>query len=104
MEEEEKGCVYFFRHIGLKPVKIGYSTKKSPIKRFEQFKTYAPYGAEILGCVVCYDPLVTEKEIHQKYKKNRLNGEWFDLTEIEVKNIIEHEEKITNYWDNYYKK
>ena len=50
--ENKKGCVYFFRHIGLTPVKIGFSTHESPIGRFEQFKTYAPYGSEIIGFIV----------------------------------------------------
>jgi len=35
-EKSEKGCVYFFRHIGLTPVKIGFSTNESPFDRFEQ--------------------------------------------------------------------
>ena len=40
---ENKGCVYFFRHIGLSPIKIGYSTHESPLDRFNQFKTYAEF-------------------------------------------------------------
>lgn len=85
---ECKGCVYFFRHIGLTPVKIGYSTSESPIERFQQFKTYAPYGAELLGFIVCEDAKKLETELHRKYSRDRLTGEWFELTTEEVQRCI----------------
>ena len=87
MEEKielEKGCVYFFRHIGLSPVKIGYSSSNSPIARFEQFKTYAPYGSEIIGFIQTIDAKNLEKKLHRKYASLRLFGEWFDLTDEQV--------------------
>lgn len=84
MEIKEKGCVYFFRHIGLSPVKIGYSTNESPLSRFNQFKTYAPYGSEILGFIQTDDAKNIESILHQKYSQKRLNGEWFEMTEKEV--------------------
>lgn len=84
MEFLEKGCVYFFRHIGLTPVKIGYSTNRSPINRFEQFKTYAPYGSEILGFIICDNPKELETRLHAKFLSKRLSGEWFDISEEEV--------------------
>jgi predicted DNA-binding protein YlxM (UPF0122 family) len=83
-KEEEKGCVYFFRHIGLSPVKIGYSSSPSPIKRFEQFRTYAPFGSEILGFIQTYEPSKLENQLHSKYTSKRINGEWFELTQEEV--------------------
>jgi hypothetical protein len=87
MEEKielEKGCVYFFRHIGLTPVKIGYSSSNSPIARFEQFKTYAPYGSEIIGFIQSIEAKSLETKLHRKYASLRLSGEWFDLTEEQV--------------------
>jgi hypothetical protein len=87
--EFDYGSVYFFRHIGLTPVKIGYSTNESPINRFEQFKTYAPYGAEIVGFIQTTEAKEIETRLHNKYQSKRLNGEWFELTDDEIKKEIE---------------
>lgn len=84
MEELKKGCVYFFRHIGLSPVKIGYSTNESPIDRFNQFKTYAPYGSEILGFIQTNESKLIETKLHLKYANKRLLGEWFEISEEDV--------------------
>jgi hypothetical protein len=89
MIEKEKGCVYFFRHIGLSPVKIGYSTNESPINRFDSFKTYAPYGSEILGFIQTDEAKIIETKLHLKYANKRLLGEWFEITENEVKSEID---------------
>lgn len=89
MENEIKGCVYFFRHVGLSPVKIGYSTNESPLARFNQFKTYAPYGSEILGFIQTSDSKTIETKLHLKYASKRLFGEWFDITEDEVKKEVD---------------
>ena len=93
MKISKKGCVYFFRHIGLKPIKIGYSENESPIDRFNQFKTYAPFGAELLGFVIVNNSKQIETNLHQKYAAYRLNGEWFDITEEEVNREV-------NYYSN----
>jgi hypothetical protein len=87
--EKEKGCVYFFRHIGLTPVKIGYSENESPINRFNQFKTYAPFGSEIIGFIQTYNANELESVLHRKFSSKRLLGEWFEITEEEVKGEID---------------
>lgn len=94
METVEKGCVYFFRHIGLTPVKIGYSANESPISRFEQFKTYAPYGSEIIGFIQTADARELETRLHQKFANKRINGEWFEITEQEAIYEIDFYSKI----------
>lgn len=94
MIEERKGCVYFFRHIGLTAVKIGYSQNESPIYRFENFKTFAPYGSEILGFIQTTEAKKIESNLHAKYANKRLLGEWFEITEDDVKNEIDFYSKI----------
>lgn len=79
--EKTKGCVYFFKHIGLSPIKIGFSLRESPIIRFEQFKTYAPFGAEILGFIKTYEPVHLERLLHSKFSSFRIKGEWFEISE-----------------------
>lgn len=94
MIEEKKGCVYFFRHIGLEPVKIGYTNDESPLNRFNQFKTYAPFGAELLGFIRALDAKSLETELHNRYRTNRLKGEWFLVSEKQVEQDIEFYESI----------
>ena len=97
--EIKRGCVYFFRHVGLSPVKIGYSENESPISRFNQFKTYAPYGSEILGFIIISDSRQLENDLHKKYSSKRLNGEWFDLTEEEVNKEIDFYTNVADIKD-----
>lgn len=89
MEDKKFGCVYFFRHVGLTPVKIGFTDNESPIHRFDQFKTYAPYGSEILGFIQTDEANNIERMLHKKYSYKRLQGEWFEITEEEVKKEID---------------
>lgn len=86
--ENKKGCVYFFRHIGLTPVKIGYSNSESPIDRFTQFKTYAPYGSEIIGFIQSYEAKQLETTLHERFSAFRLSGEWFEITQEQCESVI----------------
>jgi len=97
--EIQRGCVYFFRHVGLSPVKIGYSENESPMNRFFQFKTYAPYGSEILGFIMISEAKLLESDLHRKYASKRLNGEWFDISEEEVKKEIDFYTNIADIKD-----
>jgi len=84
----EGGCVYFLKHTGLKPIKIGYSSKITPERRFNQFKTYAPFGGEIIGFINDENPILLERILQDRFSKYRLNGEWFDITLKEVEEVI----------------
>jgi hypothetical protein len=94
MITKEKGCVYFFKHTGLEPIKIGYSSNISPIARFEQFKTYAPFGAELIGFIQSFEPKKLETKLHKRYKLNRLKGEWFNISLKDVKSEIKFHTNI----------
>ena len=85
---KEKGCVYFFRHIGLTPIKIWFSTNESPISRFENFKVYAPYGAELIGFIRTFEAKELETTLHNKFSQYRINGEWFEVPENEIEKCI----------------
>jgi hypothetical protein len=84
----DKGCVYFFRHIGTTPVKIGYSTQSTCQSRFESFSTYSPYGGEILGFISADNPARVESQIHALLITKRTNGEFFEITDSEVEAIM----------------
>lgn len=105
--QENLGCVYFFRHLGLKPVKIGYTLDPTPQKRFKDFKTYAPFGAEMLGYVNSSNPFDLEQRLHEKYYRVKLTGEWFDISLKDVENDIKdystNESLIARsfFWEKY---
>ena len=98
-DNEKKGCVYFFKHIGLKPVKIGYTNNESPLNRFVQFSTYAPFGSQIVGFISTNEASVLEKTLHDKFSEKRLLGEWFDISEIECENVINFYSNIEDIKD-----
>jgi hypothetical protein len=79
--------VYFFRETGRPYVKIGMSINDLQF-RFQQFKTYAPLGAYIVGFIKTKKASTLENELHKKYKDKRLSGEFFSLTDDEVYNEI----------------
>ena len=89
MKKQKKGCVYFFKHTGLKPIKIGYTNNESPINRFNQFKTYAPFGAEIIGFIKTTEAKKIETKLHNKYSGLRMDGEWFEMSESQIKTEID---------------
>lgn len=89
MKTVTEGCVYFFKHKNIEGIKIGYSLDLSPIKRFNQFKIYAPFGALMLGFIESYDAKKLETKLHKKYSDKRMEGEWFNISINEVNDIID---------------
>lgn len=83
-----KENVYLFRHVGTDYVKIGMTKNESVQARFQQFCTYAPNGAEIVGIIKTDNALCLEKELHRKYDSKRCNGEFFLLTDSECEKIV----------------
>ncbi|MGI9191313.1 MAG: GIY-YIG nuclease family protein [Chitinophagaceae bacterium] len=75
-----KNFVYFFKHKGIDAIKIGRTSGESVNTRFNQFKTYSPFGSEILGFFECKDAVQIEREIHERLKSHRMTGEWFDIS------------------------
>jgi nitrogen regulatory protein PII-like uncharacterized protein len=81
---KEKGSVYFIKHKGLTPIKIGYSKNEDPSSRLASISTDSPYGIQILGVITTIDPIELEKKLHKKYAEKRLNGEWFSIATADV--------------------
>ena len=84
----KKDFVYFFKHNNINAIKIGKASGESVLDRFNTFRTYAPFGAEIVGFFETDNGHRDEKEIHQIFKSHRLQGEFFDISIDVVKNII----------------
>jgi len=81
-----RGCVYFFKIVGLSGVKIGYSKELTPTKRLRDFSF--PRGYKLLGYFSTVNARLVEQEIHKMLSQYRLNREWFDITEEKVNEII----------------
>jgi tetratricopeptide (TPR) repeat protein len=95
----KKDFVYFFKHNDIDAIKIGKTSGDSVLDRFNAFRTYAPYGAEIIGFFETDNGHRDEKELHQLFKSHRLQGEFFNISLDIVKNIIY--EKNADYHKAY---
>ena len=75
-----KQFVYFFKQNNIDAIKIGRASGESINDRFQSFKTYSPFGAEIIGYYECLNSIEEEKRLHKKYAAYRLNGEFFQIS------------------------
>ena len=75
--------VYFVKHKGLDPIKIGWT---SDIKgRLASFNCASPFGIILLGTISQPNAHLIEKQLHEKYASKRVRGEWFDISKEDVK-------------------
>lgn len=88
MDKKESGIVYFFRHKGLSPVKVGFSSKSDYRGRFNKFNMYSPYGAEVLAIIASDNPAELEKRIHNEIKSFQVRGEFFDITIEKINELV----------------
>jgi Meiotically up-regulated gene 113 len=66
--------------------KIGRS--KQPNVRFGQIGLQLPFPFEVLHVIPVNDMHIAEKQLHTKYAHQHLNGEWFELSQNEVAEIM----------------
>ena len=67
--------------------KIGRTTR--PEKRIvDEFGVQLPFKIEVLRMIPTYNAAKLERELHRKYAHRRTNGEWFDLQDNEVLEIL----------------
>ena len=82
------GFVYAIKHKNIRPIKIGVTKSESVFNRINQFNTMSPYGVELIHCLEVEDPYSIESRIHEELKEFRLNGEWFDIDSIFLKEVF----------------
>jgi hypothetical protein len=63
--------------------KIG--TSNNVERRFRELKTQMPYEGEILHTITTGDPEGIEAYWHNYYKEKRLKGEWFNLSQADIR-------------------
>lgn len=70
----QKGDVYFIQGIGGGPIKIGYSNNKND--RLSALQSCSPVELRIIA-VIHSAGMKKEKELHARFSRHRMHGEWF---------------------------
>ena len=89
------GCIYFIRHKGQEPIKIGLTNEDSPEKRIRSMETVSPWGIELIGHFYTSIHYDMEKIIHDDFASRRLKGEWFNISPEDVEETIEKYSNIS---------
>lgn len=84
--------VYLISDINNYTYKIGISN--NPEKRLKSLQTGNDRVLKIIHKIICQNSNQVENALHNKYNFLRVNGEWFELTEEDVKNFPDSCKKI----------
>ena len=84
--EENKGFIYILK--SKHGYKIGLS--KNVKSRMKLFHIKLPFKFEIIGYYRVEHMIKSETYLHKKFKNKRLEGEWFDLNDDDIKIAIEY--------------
>jgi hypothetical protein len=83
------GWVYFIRELGSESkFKIGY-TDRNPQNRLLNLQGVGLRSLELYKYIVCKDPMIFKAHLHDVYNEKHIRGEWFDLNESEVDELVE---------------
>ena len=91
------GAVYFLRQKTLKPVKIGFTKEKKPLRRINSYKTYFPYGLDFIGYIEfedVFEAIRFEKECQEYFRLLRINKEWFDINEQQINDFVKKKKYV----------
>ena len=90
----------YFIQMGDGPIKIGM-TKNSIESRMSALQCASPYKLKLLLLFKNFPKsYITERTIHDKFKENRLEGEWFNPTP-ELLDFIEYLKNIDPFIYKY---
>lgn len=80
--EHAPGCVYFVR-AETGPVKIGYTSGRAwyrhALHRLSSLQSYSPVELRLLAFLPGSQE--DERRLHRVFKRDRLHGEWFSLSD-----------------------
>lgn len=66
-------AIYFVREPATRTIKIGFA--ENPFRRFVALQTACPYELTLIGVIP--GGRAGEAELHRRFKKYRVRGEWF---------------------------
>ncbi len=83
---------------GKRLYKIGH-TKRSAEVRLKEFKTGNASDMYIVQTFRSEWGTKVESSLHRRYRSKKIQGEWFDLDEVEVEQFYENCEHIHNMFN-----
>jgi len=86
--DTKEGCVYFIGNLEHKWVKIGFTINLS--KRLIAIQTGSPCLLEILGYIKTKDARKLERQMHGKFSRYKMHGEWYVLSK-DIMEFIQYE-------------
>jgi len=87
-----KNFIYLLEAKGLNRYKIGIAASiKDRVKRIQ---TSSPVEIIQLHFVYLFNVFEKERDLHEKFKKYRVIGEWFELNETQLKELINEMDKL----------
>lgn len=85
LSEDRPGFVYLLRHQGR--YKIG--STQNVERRLQSLRTGASHDLELVASIEVGDASGYERFLHRLYERKRLQGEWFNLKDVDVEAIKE---------------
>ena len=82
--QDNPGYIYLIRN-NSNEYKIGITINIE--QRFRSFQTANSNKLTLVNFTVVQDRKCLERYLHKKFKLKRLSGEWFSLTELDVKYV-----------------
>lgn len=92
---DSKGFIYLIRKENTNICKIGWTKNENVDKRISSIQTSNPQKIEKLG-MFQVTSINTEKTLHNYFSAQRLTGEWFDLTDLDIENILSSDWRVKN--------
>ena len=86
------GYIYMIKCIGQDIVKIGRSI--NPHSRLQSIKVACPFDVELIFTAQCSNYREVEQYLHKKLSDKHMKGEWFKVSDKDLKDIIKEVESI----------
>lgn len=86
-DEQRSLWGYVLEAIGYNLYKIGM-TRNTPDERVSQFSPNLPFETKLIGRIPCTDGYTYEHTWHHVFRDKRKNGEWFELDESDLKQML----------------
>jgi len=82
----EYGYVYLIHMETTNNYKIGKSVDVA--KRLCSLQVGSPYKLNVVTKILAHNPIATESFIHQLFGNYKLSGEWFNISSVEIKDLV----------------
>jgi len=84
--KDKSGYIYIIQSLTESTnYKIGRA--KDAIERIHRLEVKLPFAIDVIHVISCSNRYDAERQMHERYKDRRLNGEWFKLTEEDIRDI-----------------